>query len=214
MFSRNMFRGKPRPKITKWGRPPIVTYRRDGGCSNCGGVRDSTGRYCLACKRAYIRAAGRGVQSALQRAKSIARAYARVYLRRGKINAGAVRGVRSREGSDASRRLLEAAPGPMAMRSMPYRSPRGSRRNVNIFCDGCANFEVWKGEADALPARYNPCSKKHRMSFRMPTSPISDDWGFYRLVCEDRAVVCRWRPGVPAFILREEARNCGQLADL
>lgn len=82
-----------RPKIrrkktmTGFGRPSKKEYDYGGGCSNCGNPRDGTGRYCLACHALWMRL-NRPKHSDLPpaaRLRANARAYANVYLRRGKI---------------------------------------------------------------------------------------------------------------------------------
>jgi hypothetical protein len=72
---------------TLWGEQPIREYRRNGGCSQCGADRDGPGRYCKACHAAYMRK-WRPKHSDLPeeaRKRANARAYAGVYLTRGKI---------------------------------------------------------------------------------------------------------------------------------
>lgn len=63
-------------------------YRIDGRCSRCGGERDrGKERYCRACHNAYMRER-RPKHSELsenQRLRAVARAYANVYQRRGKL---------------------------------------------------------------------------------------------------------------------------------
>lgn len=66
------------------------------------------------------------------------------------------------------------------------RNARVSRRPI-VQCDRCSHFKP-NPEADDA---YNPCSKGHEMSFRMPEAddgpPEShDDWGHYRRICADR----------------------------
>ena len=51
------------------------------------------------------------------------------------------------------------------------------------FCDECVNFptgDEWN--TDLLdPQR---CKKKITMKFRMPKSPIDDQWGFHKVNCK------------------------------
>jgi hypothetical protein len=72
---------------TVWGDRPIRQYRTDGGCSRCGGDIDRPGKYCKACHAAYMRK-WRPKHSDLApeaKKRATARAYANVYLRRGKL---------------------------------------------------------------------------------------------------------------------------------
>lgn len=65
-----------------------TTRRQDGSCSGCGGIRDRIGqRYCKACHAAHMRAnrPKHSELTPLQRFKDVARAYANVYQRRGKL---------------------------------------------------------------------------------------------------------------------------------
>jgi hypothetical protein len=48
-----------------------------------------------------------------------------------------------------------------------------------IFCDTCVNFSVHEMNGGFL------CSKKNKMKFRTPRSPIDDEWGFYVRKCDD-----------------------------
>lgn len=60
---------------------------------------------------------------------------------------------------------------------------------IKHWCNDCKNFVIWKGDERKMPESYNPCSKKHVMSFRVPgmdEDPYTEDCGFYRVVCEDR----------------------------
>jgi len=54
---------------------------------------------------------------------------------------------------------------------------------VKHWCEDCKNF-VPKPDADD---KYNPCSAGHTMSFKMPDGYDFTDYGFYRLICSDRA---------------------------
>ena len=57
---------------------------------------------------------------------------------------------------------------------------REQKRPVK-FCESCDNF-VLTADDDA-----NPCSKGHKLSFRMPDDYGDlDNFGFYRLICADR----------------------------
>lgn len=65
------------------------------------------------------------------------------------------------------------------------RNARADRRPI-VQCDRCKHFKTSETRYD--DDTYNPCSKGHAMSFRMPDDGPSDsDWGFYRRVCADRA---------------------------
>lgn len=59
-----------------------------------------------------------------------------------------------------------------------------AERPVSEWCDDCAHFRTWTGKGDA-PDNFNPCTKGHAMSFRVPAD-YGDPWGFYRRVCADR----------------------------
>jgi hypothetical protein len=63
------------------------------------------------------------------------------------------------------------------------RNAKASRRPI-VRCDQCQHFKT----SETADDKYNPCSKKHVMSFRMPEHETDDDYGFYRRVCEDRAM--------------------------
>src|SRR5688572_30327931 len=60
-----------------------------------------------------------------------------------------------------------------------------NRRPIRHFCDDCGNFKTWTHN-DGPIDDYNPCSKGHAMSFRMPEGYTDTDYGFYRRVCADR----------------------------
>jgi len=69
--------------------------RRDGLCPNCAERPNQSSGYCKPCKAEYARrrrALGKGqryaTMTADQKLRSRARAYARVYLRRGKLQRG------------------------------------------------------------------------------------------------------------------------------
>lgn len=55
------------------------------------------------------------------------------------------------------------------------------------YCDECQHFVAFIGGAENVPDDYNPCDLHHKMKFRMPDGPTTDDWGFYRPGCTDRA---------------------------
>jgi len=52
-------------------------------------------------------------------------------------------------------------------------------------CDECAHFVPWT-KSDEAPGDYNPCSKGHRLLFRVPKDYEDTNWGFYRPGCKDR----------------------------
>lgn len=55
------------------------------------------------------------------------------------------------------------------------------------WCDDCANFRYAGSESEGRKS-YNPCMKRHQMEFYMPQPHDSPEtFGFYRLVCKDRA---------------------------
>jgi hypothetical protein len=69
------------------------------------------------------------------------------------------------------------------------RNARATRGPI-VQCDKCAHFVP--SETEYANDAYNPCAKKHEMSFRMPdpeAGPLDDDWGFFRRVCADREAV-------------------------
>ncbi len=51
------------------------------------------------------------------------------------------------------------------------------------FCESCTNFVP----DPKSPDTYNPCSKGHKMQFKIPEGYDFDNYGFYRRVCADRA---------------------------
>lgn len=51
-------------------------------------------------------------------------------------------------------------------------------------CDECIHFVGFTGGGDP-PDDYNPCAKRHKMSFRMPEGYSDHDYGFYRSGCKD-----------------------------
>ena len=53
-------------------------------------------------------------------------------------------------------------------------------------CDECSHFAPWPDRNETAPDSYNPCEMRHRMSFRYPTGPSDQNWGFYRDGCGDR----------------------------
>lgn len=64
------------------------------------------------------------------------------------------------------------------------RNARVSQQPI-VKCDECRHFVFFKGVGDS-PDSYNPCAKRHVMSFRVPEDEIDDDWGYYLRVCADR----------------------------
>lgn len=70
------------------GKTGARTYRRDGGCSICGGIRETASkRLCRSCAAAYMRG-HRPRHTELteaQRLRENARSYANVYQKRGKL---------------------------------------------------------------------------------------------------------------------------------
>lgn len=65
---------------------------------------------------------------------------------------------------------------------------RAERKPVKHWCEDCKNFRFWTKNSDP-PDTYNPCSKGHKMSFRVPEtmSDVDNDSGYYRRICTDRA---------------------------
>jgi len=66
------------------------------------------------------------------------------------------------------------------------RNARVARRPI-VKCEECQYFKPSEKADDS----YNPCSKGHKINFRMPEaddgpSDSNDDWGFYRSCCPDR----------------------------
>lgn len=55
---------------------------------------------------------------------------------------------------------------------------------IRKWCDECTHFVAWKEDSEP-PADFNPCSKGHKMRFRVPTPPMDDQWGFYKPGCKD-----------------------------
>jgi len=63
---------------------------------------------------------------------------------------------------------------------------RSRRKPIKHWCDDCKNFKPWsRPQSEDVPDDYNPCSKGHKMTLRVPES-YTDDWGLYRRVCKDR----------------------------
>lgn len=65
---------------------------------------------------------------------------------------------------------------------------RTDERTTHVWCDDCIHFETWDKPGRAhlrMPDSFNPCTKKHRMSFQTPDE-IGDEYGFYRIGCRDR----------------------------
>ncbi len=77
--------------ITKWGDRPIRKYKDEPGlCSRCDDPRAKGSRYCRSHRNEYQRIARPKYEalSVEQRLRATARAYANVYLRRGRIVRG------------------------------------------------------------------------------------------------------------------------------
>lgn len=56
------------------------------------------------------------------------------------------------------------------------------------WCSDCKNFIFWLHKSDP-PDDHNPCRLKHKMKFKEPenlSDAHSGDFGFYRVVCDDR----------------------------
>lgn len=55
-------------------------------------------------------------------------------------------------------------------------------------CDECKHFVFWVNADSDPPDNYNPCSKGHKMKFRMPEgyNQHPSEYGFYRRVCAHR----------------------------
>lgn len=65
---------------------------------------------------------------------------------------------------------------------------RAERKPIKDWCEDCKHFKFWTKSSDP-PDDYNPCSKGHKMSFRVPEtmSDVDNDSGYYRRICTDRA---------------------------
>jgi hypothetical protein len=50
------------------------------------------------------------------------------------------------------------------------------------FCETCAQFKQRPSER----SKANPCQRGHRMDFWMPEHPNDDEYGYYRVGCDDR----------------------------
>lgn len=74
------------------------------------------------------------------------------------------------------------------------RNARISRRPI-VKCEECRHFKPCGDKPnDSAVDAYNPCTKGHKMSFRMcelddGPPDRNDDWGFYRNCCADRVPV-------------------------
>lgn len=87
-----------------------------------------------------------------------------------------------------SKRFAEFSTDELLAEIVRRRNARVSRRPI-VRCDQCQHFKTSETRYD--DDTYNPCSKGHEMSFRMPEADdgppdSNDDWGFYRRVCADR----------------------------
>lgn len=61
------------------------------------------------------------------------------------------------------------------------------KQQVARWCHNCTHFTTWADDALKMPDNYNPCSKLHKMFFRMPEGdPHDEESGFYKVVCADR----------------------------
>lgn len=65
------------------------------------------------------------------------------------------------------------------------RANENEAEEITHWCDECDHFTP-KPDADH---KYNPCAKKHKVKFHVPVDwgeAMSQQYGFYRLVCRDR----------------------------
>jgi len=98
------------------------------------------------------------------------------------------------------------------------RDARISRRPI-VKCDECRHFVFYSGASGEPPASYNPCAKRHVMSFRHPEADDgppdqNDDWGHYRRVCADRQEHPDMRWPMPPADVRAAATALGKAAAL
>lgn len=59
---------------------------------------------------------------------------------------------------------------------------------IENFCDDCINFRPWNRDVGIMPDEYNPCSKRHKMNFKLPEGhddPHGGNFGFYLNCCPD-----------------------------
>ncbi len=77
-------------KTTKWGTPQPSKYKKDGHCSRCDQKRRKGSRYCRQHHNEYQRLSRKKHRDLPPetKARAVCRAYANVYLRRGKITRG------------------------------------------------------------------------------------------------------------------------------
>lgn len=73
-------------------------------------------------------------------------------------------------------------------RRMNLARERAEAYGKELWCEDCIFYAVWDDQFGRrkMPETYNPCTKTHKMDFRMPDSPIDDEFGFYRRGCTDR----------------------------
>lgn len=98
------------------------------------------------------------------------------------------------------------------------RNARAARGPI-VKCDECRHFMFWLGDADKVPDGYNPCAKRHVMSFRHPEADdgppdSNDDWGHYRRVCADREDRPQMRFPLPPADVRRAATAMGKPPEL
>jgi hypothetical protein len=59
-----------------------------------------------------------------------------------------------------------------------------------FWCDNCVHFRTTTGRALELKPHWNPCAKKHQVSFYVPQPHDSPDtFGYYVEVCPDRTPI-------------------------
>lgn len=60
-------------------------------------------------------------------------------------------------------------------------------REPIIPCDDCIHFLTVEPDK-VIPKNWVCCGKRHKQSFRLPTSETDTNWGFYKRVCPDRTL--------------------------
>jgi hypothetical protein len=67
-------------------------------------------------------------------------------------------------------------------------------RTKIIPCDECHHFKAFEDKSGnlAIPNDFNPCTKGHKLLFRMPDGHPDNavaPWGLYRTGCRDRQTI-------------------------
>lgn len=91
--------------------------------------------------------------------------------------------------TEEQRRLLASIPKSELLAELVRRENQPPQEQVHPWCDDCAHYKTFDGAGDP-PAKFNPCSKKHKPHFWTPRPWESPEtFGYYLAVCEDRKPV-------------------------